>query len=339
MHVEAALIDRLGDVGRKLHTARSRNDQVATDVKLWTRDALDRIDARLVGLQRAFVRAAERHPGLILPGYTHLQRAQPVLAAHYFLAFVEKLARDRDRVADCRKRLNVLPLGAAALAGTTLPIDRDHVARSLGFDGVTANSLDTSSDRDFALESAFVLTLIAEHLSGWAEEWVIWSTQEFSFLVARRPLHRQQHHAAEEEPRRPGADPRPDRPGRRGPDDPPGPHQGPARWPTTATSRRTRSPCSTPSTPWTPASTWPPSSSKARPSAPTGSAARLDEGFLDATTLMEYLIKQGVPQRTGHEIVGRLVGLCESKARLPPRRSERPKTSPEAHPLIGRPDR
>ena len=187
MHVEAALIDRLGDVGRKLHTARSRNDQVATDVKLWTRDALDRIDARLVALQRAFVGAAERHPGLILPGYTHLQRAQPVLAAHYFLAFVEKLARDRDRLADCRKRLNVLPLGAAALAGTTLPIDREHVARALGFDGVTANSLDTSSDRDFALESAFVLTLIAEHLSGWAEEWVLWSTQEFSFLACRTP--------------------------------------------------------------------------------------------------------------------------------------------------------
>ena len=138
---------------------------------------------RLEALQRAYVAAAERHRDLILPGYTHLQRAQPVLAAHYFLAFVEKFARDRDRLADCRKRLNVLPLGAAALAGTSLPIDRDHVAKALGFEGVTANSLDTSSDRDFALESPFVLTLIAEHLSGWAEEWVLWSTQEFSFLA------------------------------------------------------------------------------------------------------------------------------------------------------------
>src|SRR5947208_8861659 len=116
MHVEAALIDRLGDIGRKLHTARSRNDQVATDVKLWVRDAIDRVDARLVALQRAFVGAAERHADLILPGYTHLQRAQPVLAAHYFLAFVEKFARDRNRLADARKRLNILPLGAAALA-------------------------------------------------------------------------------------------------------------------------------------------------------------------------------------------------------------------------------
>src|SRR5690606_39205547 len=126
---------------------------------------------------------ADRHDGVILPGYTHLQRAQPVLAAHYALAYVEKLARDRSRLADCRKRLNVLPLGAAAMAGTTLPIDREFVAGELGFEGVAANSLDVSSDRDWAIESVFVLTMIAEHLSGWAEEWVLWSTQEFSFLA------------------------------------------------------------------------------------------------------------------------------------------------------------
>ncbi|HEV3165559.1 MAG TPA: lyase family protein, partial [Isosphaeraceae bacterium] len=128
MHVEAALIDRLGDIGRKLHTGRSRNDQVATDTKLWTRDALDGIGKRLLELQHAFVAAAGRHRELILPGYTHLQRAQPILAAHYFLAYVEKLERDRSRLADARKRLNVCPLGAAALAGTSLPIDRQHVA-------------------------------------------------------------------------------------------------------------------------------------------------------------------------------------------------------------------
>ncbi len=183
MHIEAALIEKLGDVGRKLHTARSRNDQVATDAKLWTRDALDRIDTRLRALQRALLASAERHRGLILPGYTHMQRAQPVLATHYFLAFAEKFERDRGRIADARKRLNVLPLGAAALAGTSLPIDRVHVARALGFEGVAANSLDVSSDRDFALESVFALSLIATHLAGWAEEWVIWSTQEFSFLA------------------------------------------------------------------------------------------------------------------------------------------------------------
>ena len=136
----------------------------------------------MIGLQRAFVTAAVRHRDVILPGYTHLQRAQPVLAAHVFLAYVEKLERDRSRLADCRKRLNILPLGAAALAGTSLPIDRDFVARELGFEGIAANSLDISSDRDFVLESVFVLTVIAEHLSGWAEEWILWNTQEFGFL-------------------------------------------------------------------------------------------------------------------------------------------------------------
>ena len=129
MHIEAALIEKLGDVGRKLHTGRSRNDQVATDLKLWVREALDRVDARIEDLQRAFVMAGRRHRHVILPGYTHMQRAQPVLAAHFFLAYVEKLERDRSRLADCRRRLNVLPLGAAALAGTSLPIDRDHVAQ------------------------------------------------------------------------------------------------------------------------------------------------------------------------------------------------------------------
>ena len=162
--------------------ARSRNDQVATDLKLWVREASDRIDSCLSNLQRAFVDMAIRHRGVILPGYTHMQRAQPVLATHVFLAYVEKLERDRGRLASSRQRLNLLPLGAAALAGTSLPIDRHAVAHELGFDGVVANSLDASSDRDFALESVFVLTVIAEHLSGWAEEWILWNTQEFGFL-------------------------------------------------------------------------------------------------------------------------------------------------------------
>src|SRR6202030_3052934 len=151
-HIERALIERLGDVGRKLHTGRSRNDQVVTDVKLWVRDALDGLDGRLLELQRSLLSSAERHRDLVLPGYTHLQRAQPVLAAHYFLAYVEKYQRDRDRLTDCRKRVNVLPLGSAALAGTSLPIDRDSVRQKLGFDAVAANSLDVSSDRDFLLE-------------------------------------------------------------------------------------------------------------------------------------------------------------------------------------------
>src|SRR5262245_841303 len=140
-HIEHALIDRLGDTGRKLHTGRSRNDQVVTDVKLWVRDAIDELTRRLVEAQRSFLDAADHHRDVVLPGYTHLQRAQPVLAAHYFLAYVEKFQRDRDRLADCRKRVNVLPLGAAALAGTSLPIDRDSVAKKLGFAEVAANSL------------------------------------------------------------------------------------------------------------------------------------------------------------------------------------------------------
>ena len=182
MHVERALIDRIGDVGRKLHTARSRNDQVATDLRLWVRDAIDQIDRLLVELQRAFVGRCDGDFDVILPGYTHLQRAQPVLAPHYWLAYCEKLERDRGRLADCRRRTNVLPLGAAALAGTSLPIDRDEVARLLGFDDVAANSLDAASDRDFAIEFAAALALVALHLSTWAEEWVLWSTTEFNFL-------------------------------------------------------------------------------------------------------------------------------------------------------------
>src|SRR5437899_2616496 len=181
-HIEHALIERLGDIGRKLHTGRSRNDQVATDMKLWVRDAIDHLDGQLRELQSALLAAGEVNRDLVLPGYTHLQRAQPVLAAHYFLAYVEKYQRDRERLADCRKRVNVLPLGAAALAGTSLPIDRESVRKQLGFDSLANNSLDVSSDRDFLLESVFALTMIALHLSGWAEEWILWATTEFGFL-------------------------------------------------------------------------------------------------------------------------------------------------------------
>ncbi len=182
MHIEQALIDRLGDVGRKLHTARSRNDQVSTDLRLWVREHLDRVDTLLTELQGAFIKRCHTDHGVIIPAYTHMQRAQPVLAAHYWLAYVEKLERDRGRLADCRKRVNICPLGGAAVAGTSLPIDRHYSAELLEFDGVAANSVDISSDRDFAVESVFVLTMISEHLSGWAEEWILWSTTEFGFI-------------------------------------------------------------------------------------------------------------------------------------------------------------
>lgn len=182
MHIEQALIDRLGDVGRKLHTGRSRNDQVSTDLRLWARDAVDEVDQCLVELQRAFHGRCQADKEVILPAFTHLQRAQPVLAPHYWLAYCEKFERDRGRLANCRQRLNVNSLGVAALAGTTLPIDREQTARLLGFDEVSRNSLDVSSDRDFVIELTFVLTMIAEHLSTWAEEWILWSTVEFGFI-------------------------------------------------------------------------------------------------------------------------------------------------------------
>ena len=183
MHIEHRLIEKLGDTGRKLHTGRSRNDQVATDIRLWVREALDRVDQLLKELQVAFLNRCEIDADTILPGYTHLQRAQPVLASHYWLAYIEKLARDRERIADCRKRVNISPLGCAAMAGTTMNIDREVTAKALGFEKVAANSLDVSSDRDFALESSFVLSTIAIHLSGWAEEWILWKTVEFEFIT------------------------------------------------------------------------------------------------------------------------------------------------------------
>jgi argininosuccinate lyase len=313
MHIEAALIERIGDVGRKLHTARSRNDQIATDVKLWTRDALDALDGRLAALQAAFVGFAARHRAVVLPGYTHMQRAQPVLAAHYALAYVEKLARDRSRLADARRRLNVLPLGAAALAGTTLPIDRDHVARQLGFDAVAANSLDVSSDRDWLIESVFVLTLVAEHLSGWAEEWVLWSTQEFSFLALPDAVCT-------------GSSIMPQK---KNPD----------------VCELIRGRCARvvgalttllvlvkglplaynrdlqeDKEPLFDAMDTVAASVELATVVVEGArlreeviASRLEEGFLDATTLMEYLIRLGIPQRTGHAIVGKLVADCERR--------------------------
>ncbi|MDR1478531.1 MAG: argininosuccinate lyase [Planctomycetaceae bacterium] len=182
MHIEHALIEKIGDVGRKLHTARSRNDQVVTDLRLWIRDEIDAVDSGLAELQRAFVGRCDSDVDVILPAYTHTRRAQPVLASHVWLAYCEKFERDRERLRDCRRRVNILGLGAAALAGTSIPIDRNKTAKYLGFDSVAANSLDVSSDRDFVLEAAFCLMEIAIHASTFAEEWILWSTTEFNFI-------------------------------------------------------------------------------------------------------------------------------------------------------------
>ena len=182
MAIESRLIEKLGDVGRKLHTARSRNDQVSTDLRMWIRETIQNIDSLLSRLQAAFLKQAEQTEDLILPAYTHLQRAQPVLGAHYMLAYCEKFNRDRQRFAEVSKRNNVLPLGTGAVAGTSLPIDREMVCQQLGFETVSANSLDASSDRDFVLDSCYALSITGLHLSGWAEEWILWSTVEFNFL-------------------------------------------------------------------------------------------------------------------------------------------------------------
>ncbi len=182
MNIEQALTDRIGPAGAKLHTARSRNDQVNLDFRLYLRDEADSLDGLLAEAQRAFIRQARRHLGVVMPGYTHLQRAQPVLLSHHLLAYVEMFGRDRDRMAACRRRINIMPLGAAALAGTGLPIDRQSVAEELGFAAITANSMDTTGDRDFALELLFCLNLIQLHLSRLAEELVLWSSKEFEFI-------------------------------------------------------------------------------------------------------------------------------------------------------------
>ena len=311
MHIENALIERIGDVGRKLHTGRSRNDQVSTDLKLFVRDAVDALDTLLLDCQRAFVDRCEQDKGVVLPGYTHMQRAQPVQAAHYWLAYCEKFKRDRERLADCRKRVNISPLGAAALAGSSLPIDREMTARLLGFEGVAANSLDVSSDRDYLAEFIFCLSLISAHLSTWCEEWIIWFSTEFGFIklpdayTTGSSIMPQKRNPDVLElirgktarvmaavpqilmlikslPMAYNRDLQEDKV---------------AMFDAFDTVRACL---------------------ELTPSIVAGAqlqkehiASRLEDGFLDATALMEYLIKKGVPMRTGHSTVGQLVAKCE----------------------------
>src|SRR5690554_3537571 len=182
MNVEARLRELIGPAAGRLHTARSRNDQVATDFRLWVRDALDQLDEGLADLQAALLDLAEKEAATVMPGYTHLQAAQPVTFGHHLLAYVEMIGRDRGRFADSRRRMNESPLGAAALAGTSFPIDREMTAEALGFARPMANSLDAVSDRDFALEFLSAATICATHLSRMAEELVIWSTAQFRFV-------------------------------------------------------------------------------------------------------------------------------------------------------------
>jgi len=182
LNIERRLTELVGDAGKRLHTARSRNDQVATDVRLYLREAIDEVLALIAGLRRAILEVAEEHTETVMPGFTHLQVAQPVSFAHHLLAYFEMLSRDAQRLADCRTRVNRLPLGAAALAGTSFPIDREKVARELDFDGVCENSLDAVSDRDFAIEFVAAAAILMTHLSRFCEELILWMNPRFGFI-------------------------------------------------------------------------------------------------------------------------------------------------------------
>jgi argininosuccinate lyase len=182
LNIEKRLTDKIGDAGKRLHTGRSRNDQVATDVRLWLRATTDQVIAALKKLQLSLLDLAEANFDTVMPGFTHLQVAQPVTFGHHLMAYVEMLSRDGQRFVDCRRRINRLPLGAAALAGTSYPIDRELVAKKLGFDGVCENSLDAVSDRDFAIEFTFAASLVMTHLSRLSEELILWSSPRFAFV-------------------------------------------------------------------------------------------------------------------------------------------------------------
>ncbi len=183
MNIESELTKRIGAAGAKLHTARSRNDQIALDVRLYCRDEADQVMALIQALQRALIECAERNQQAVIPGYTHLQRGQPVLFAHHLLAYVEMLARDVQRVADARRRLNVMPLGSGALAGSTILLDREFIARELDFPAITQNSMDAVSDRDFAAELLFAIALCGVHLSRLSEDIILWASAEFGFIT------------------------------------------------------------------------------------------------------------------------------------------------------------
>ncbi len=182
LNIEKRLTALVGDAGKRLHTGRSRNDQVATDIRLWLREEIDGLDALIKAYQGALLDLAEAHAATPMPGFTHLQVAQPVTFGHHLMAYFEMASRDRERLADCRKRVNRLPLGAAALAGTSFPIDREFVARELGFDGVCANSLDAVSDRDFAIEFAAAAALVMTHVSRFSEELILWMSPRVGFI-------------------------------------------------------------------------------------------------------------------------------------------------------------
>lgn len=313
MAVEAALIERIGEPGRRLHTARSRNDQVALDIRLWCREAIGILAGKIADLQRAFVKMAEEQGTSPMPSFTHLQRAQPIAAGHEMLAYCEMLERDKARLADCLKRVNVSPIGAGAVAGSTLPIDREKTAALLGMNGITGNSMDSISDRDFLCELAFDLAMVAMHLSRWAEQWILYVTTEFGFLKIADAFTT-------------GSSMMPQK---RNPDmlelirGKTGGVYGQLTALLTMMKGQplaynrdmqedkryiffaydTVDACLTMAAAIV-------LHTKVQPER---IASRLDEGFADATVMAEYLVIRGVPFRTAHHIVGSLVALCDQK--------------------------
>jgi argininosuccinate lyase len=313
MAVEAELIERIGETGKRLHTARSRNDQVALDIRLWCREAIGILTQKIIDAQRAFVHMAQTQGMHPMPSFTHLQRAQPMVAGHEMLAYVEMLQRDKERLADCRKRVNVSPLGSGAVAGSTLPIDRRKTASLLAMDGITGNSLDSISDRDFLCELAFDLAMIAMHLSRWAEQWILYVTTEFGFMKIADAFTT-------------GSSMMPQK---RNPD-----MLELIRGKTGGVYGQLMALLTM---------------MKGQPLAynrdmqedkrfiffaydqveacltmaaaivlhtqlqPERIGERLDEGFADATVMAEYLVKKGVPFRTAHHVVGSLVAQCDQK--------------------------
>ncbi len=313
MAIEAALIAQIGEAGKKLHTGRSRNDQVALDVRLWCLEAINVLTAKIAEMQRSLVLLARKQGSSPMPAYTHLQRAQPITIGHELLAYVEMLQRDKDRLADCRRRTAVSPLGGGAAAGSTLPLDRQYAASLLNLPAITDNSLDSVSDRDFVAELVFCISLVGVHLSRWAEQWILYSSTEFNFIriadeyttgssmmpQKRNPdmLELTRGKAAgilgnlvslltmlKGQPLAYNRDMQEDK-----------------RWLFSAYD--TAEACL---------------AMAARIVAHTRFNAevisgRLDEGFLDATVMAEYLVRKGVPFRTAHHVVGRLVSLCETR--------------------------
>jgi len=315
MVIEKSLIDRIGPVGGKLHTGRSRNDQVACDLRLWARDAADNLTDSIVTLQAALVAKAEQYSGVVMPAYTHMQRAQPILAGHGLLAYVEMLQRDAERLADARKRIDVCPLGSGAVAGTSLPLDRRATAKTLGFHSVSRNSIDATSDRDFLAELCFACAMLGVHMSRWAEDWIIYSSTEFAAIE----LHDAYCTSSSMMPQKKNAD----------------------------TLELIRAKSATAIAQLTGMLTL----LKGLPLAynrdlqddkrfafatvaaiaqalavaagvvastkfdESRIAAGLDAGFLDATALAEYITAKGVPFRTAHQVVGRLVARAEKQGK------------------------